>query len=88
MFLLFRRNLSDKNGKQLLDATPETGLDPVKTGSKLVAHIADEATGEFVGNKTADKIVKPKPVPEAKSRNVEEIVLPPEKRKEIPKESS
>ena len=53
-----------------------------------MAHIAAEATGEFVGNKTADKIVKPKPVPEAKSRNVEEIVLPPEKRKEIPKESS
>ena len=37
----------------------------------------------LLGNKIADKILKPKPVPDAKSRNVEEIVVPPEKRQKI-----
>ena len=41
------------------------------------------ATGEFIGNKIADKVVKSKPVSGASSKNVEEIVIPPEKRQEI-----
>ena len=36
-----------------------------------------------MGNKIAEKIVKPKPVIDENSRNVEEIVIPPEKRQEI-----
>ena len=38
-----------------------------------------EATGEFIGNKTADKIVKTKPVIDKNSRNIDEIIFPPEK---------
>ena len=53
-----------------------TGLDSLKTASNIVIHKAAEATGEFTGNKIADGIVKP-------LRNVEEIVIPPEKRQEI-----
>ena len=48
-----------------------------------VVHKTAEATGEFIGNKIADKIVKPKPVPDDNSRYVEEIFIPPEKREEI-----
>ena len=32
------------------------GLDGLKTASKKVVHKAAEATGEFIGNKMADKL--------------------------------
>ena len=38
------------------------------------------ATGEFIGNKIADKIVKSRPVSGANSKNIKEIVIPPEKK--------
>ena len=62
-FLLFRRNLSNKYRKQLLDTATKTGLDAVKTALKKVVHEAAEATREIIGNKIFDKIVTPKPVP-------------------------
>ena len=74
-FLLLAR----KYRKQLLDA----GLDALKTFSKKVVHKAAEATGEFLRNKIANKIVKPKHVIDENPRNVEEIIIPPEKREEI-----
>ena len=55
----------NKYGKQLLDVATKTGLDALKTASKKEVHKADEATGELMGNKIADKIVEPKTVPEA-----------------------
>ena len=58
-------------------------VDTIKTASKKVLHKSAEATGEFKGNKIADKIGKPKPVPDKNLRNVEQIIIPPEKRKEI-----
>ena len=44
-----------------------------------VFHMADE----FLGHKIAGKIVKPKHVIDEKSRDVEEIIIPPERREEI-----
>ena len=70
-------------GEQLLDTAAKTRLDTLKTASKNVFHRAAEATGGFIGNRIADKIVKP----DEKSRNVEEIIIPPEKRDKILKES-
>ena len=61
-FLSFARNLSNKYEKQLLDTATKTKLDAPKTASKKVVHKAAEATGEFIGNKIADKIEKPKPI--------------------------
>ena len=57
----------------------------------MVVHKAAEVTGKFLGNKIADtvtkssddKIVKQKSVIDEDSRNVEEIITPPEKREEI-----
>ena len=61
-----------------MDAPTKTGLDAIKTASKMIIHEAAEATGEFIGSKISDKIMKP----EANSRNVEEYI-PPQKEVEI-----
>ena len=42
-----------------------------------------EATGEFIGSKIDDKIVKLKPVIDWISRNVEEVDILPDKIEEI-----
>ena len=78
-FLSSTRNLSDKSGKKLLDTATKTGLDAVKTASNKVVHKTAEATGELIGNKVAEKIVKPTTVPDEDAENVEEIVIPPER---------
>ena len=75
-FLSFARNLSNKYVKQLLN-----------TASKEVIY----KTGEYLGNQIADavaklcddKIVKQEPVINGNSRNLKEIIIPPEKRDEI-----
>ena len=61
-FLSFMGSLSNIHRKQLLDTTTKTGLDALKTATKEIVHKAIEATGEFMGNKIVDKIVKTKPV--------------------------
>ena len=55
-FLSFARNFSNQYKKQLWD----TGLDALKIASEKVVRKAAEATGEFIGNKIAGKILKPK----------------------------
>ena len=82
-FLSFGRNVSHKYRRQILDTATKTGLEALKTATKNVAHKVAEAAEEFIGNKIANKIVKPKPVPDETSRNVEEIIIPPEQREEI-----
>ena len=46
---------------------------------KKLSHKATEATVEFLRTKIANKIVKP----DGNSRNVEEIIITPEKREEV-----
>ena len=67
-----------KYRNQLLDK----GLGSIKTASKKVVHKAAETTGKFIGKKIVDKIVKQNPIMDENSRNVEKIILPPEKRGE------
>ena len=66
-----------------MDGATKTKINALKTASKKLICKAAEATGEFLGNKIANKIVKQKPVTDENSRNVEEIIIPPEKREEI-----
>ena len=73
--LLFER----KYRQQLLDV----GLDDLKTVSKKTVHKPAEATGEFIGNKIANKIVKTKHAIDGNPRNFIEIIIPPETREEI-----
>ena len=56
------------------------GLNALKTATKKVTHKAAEVTGKFIENIIASKIVNRKPVPKANSTNVEEMLIPPEKR--------
>ena len=62
-FLSFAKNVSNKYRKQLLDTGPDA--------SKKVVYKVAEVTGEFLGNKISEKIVKP----------VEEIIILPGKEK-------
>ena len=82
-FLSFARNFSNKDSKQLLD----TGLDALKTASKKVVHKAAEATGKFIRNKIADKIVKQILVIDENSGKwleiISEIIISQEKREEV-----
>ena len=55
------------------------GLDPAKTDSKKVVPKTAEETGEWIGNRIAEKIVKPN-LADKNSRNAEEVVIPPEKK--------
>ena len=57
-FLPFGRKLSNKHGIQLLDNATKTEFDALKSATKKVAHKAAEATGEFIENIIANKIVK------------------------------
>ena len=57
-----------------------TGLNALKTATKKVTHKAAEVTGKFIENIIASKIVNRKHVPETNSANVEEMLIPPEKR--------
>ena len=58
----------------------DTGIDALETASRKVVHQAAEATSEFIGNKIVDKIVKSKHITDENPRNVEEIIIPSEKR--------
>ena len=66
-----------------MDTTTKTEIDVLKTASTKVVHKVAESTGEFIGNKIAYKIVKPKIVSDENSRNFEEIIISPEKIMEI-----
>ena len=66
-----------------MNTATKTGLDATKTASKKVFHKTAEETGKLTGNKIANKIAKPILLSEANSRNVEEIVIQPEKRQGI-----
>ena len=80
-FASFTRNLSDKCGKKLLDNAAKTEVDALKNTSKKLVYKTAEATGKFIGNKIADKIVKPRSVPEENWRNVKDIVIHQKKEK-------
>ena len=53
--LSFARKCSDKYGKKLIDTSTKTEIDAAKTTSKRVVQKTAEATGDFIGNKIADK---------------------------------
>ena len=46
--------------KVIIQYVAKTWLKTLKTGSKKVVHKVVKATSEFIGNRIADEIVKPK----------------------------
>ena len=55
----FARNLSNKYKKTMLDTATKIGLYASKIASKKVVNKTAEAAGKLLGNKIAEKIVKP-----------------------------
>ena len=50
------KNLSNKYGQKLLDSAKNSTADAIKTASKRAIQKLAGATGDLIGNKTADKI--------------------------------
>ena len=69
-----------------MDTATKAGIGAAKTVSKRVLQKTAEATGDLIGNKTADKITsigKPKEKEKQKTKEIEETFIPPEKRQQI-----
>ena len=57
--LLYKNEIlirTKRYGKKLVDAAKKSATDAVKTASKRAIQKTAEATGDLIGNKTADKI--------------------------------
>ena len=50
------KNLSNKCNQKLLDSAKKSTADAIKTASKRAIQKTAEATGDLIGNKSADKI--------------------------------
>ena len=80
----FAKKSGNKYGKKLMDTTTKTGIDAAKTTLKRIAQKTAQATGDLIGNKIADKITSiGKPKEKEKTKEIEEIYIPPEKRQQI-----
>ena len=80
----FARKFGDKYGKKLIDTTAKTGIDAAKAALKREFQKTTEATGDLTGNKIADKITSiGKPKEKEKTKEIEEIYIPPEKRQQV-----
>ena len=67
-----------------MDTAAKTGMDVAKTASQRVVQKIAEATGDLIGNKIADKIISiGKPKEKEKTKEIEEIYIPPEKKQQI-----
>ena len=58
-FLSLARKCGEKCGKILMNTAARIGIDAAKPASKRVVQKTAEATGDFIGNKIADKITSP-----------------------------
>ena len=80
----FARKFGNKCDKKLMDTAIKTGIDAAKTACKRVVQKTAEAARDLFGNKIADKITSiGKPKEKEKTKEIEEIYIPPEKRKQI-----
>ena len=80
----FARKFDDKYSKQLIGTVTKTGIDAANTASNRVVQKTAEATGDLTGNKIADKITSAgKSKEDDKTKKVEEIHIPIEKRQQI-----
>ena len=52
------RHLNSNHSQKLLDHAKQSAIDSFKTDSKKAIQATAEATGNLIGNKTANKIMK------------------------------
>ena len=76
---------TSKYGKKIIDTTKKQGNEFAKTAGKRIVQKSAEATGDFIGNKIADKITSlgKSKNKEKETNKEEEIIIPPEKRQQI-----
>ena len=55
-FMSFARSMNNKYGKKLVDTAKQSATDAIRTASKRAIQKTEEAIGDLVGNKIADKI--------------------------------
>ena len=55
-FLSFAKSLSNKYDQKFLDSAKKSTTDAIKTASKRAIQKTAEATGHWIGDKSADKI--------------------------------
>ena len=90
-FMSFARSMSNKYGRKLTDTAKKSATDAIKTASKRAIQKTAEATGDLVGNKTADKITSVSKKPTKKLPTIDEDVeltthkryISPEERQQI-----
>ena len=57
--------MSGKHSQKLLNHAKQSATDALKTSSKILIQKTEEATGDLIGNKVADRITKvPKILPQ------------------------
>ena len=79
--LSFARKFNDKCAKRLMDTATKTGIDSAKTTSKRVVQKTVEVIGDLIGNTIVEKLTSlGKSKDKGKTKNVEEIYIPPRKR--------
>ena len=80
----FARKFVNIFGKKLIHTATKTGTDTAKTASKRVVQKTAEATWDLIRNNIADKITSiGKPKEKEKTMRMEEIYIPPQKRRQI-----
>ena len=82
------KNMSNKDGRKILDKSMDAGKDFAKIAGKKVLHKSAEATGEMIGNKTADRITRSSRNKAQKEddkimEEAQELIIPPEKIEQI-----
>ena len=88
-YLSFAKNmgksLSNKYGQKLLDSDKRSTADAIKTASKRAIQKTEEATGDLIGNKIADKTtsVSKKTDNNNNNNNNEDLELTTHKKKYI-----
>ena len=55
-FFSSAKKFGNKYGKKLMDTTTKTGTNATKTSSTRLIQKTEEAAGDLIGNKIADKI--------------------------------
>ena len=82
------KSMKKKYGKKILDNSLSTGKDFAKIAGKKVLTKSEEATGDMIGNKIADRITKSSRNEDKKKddrimEETQELIIPPEKREQI-----
>ena len=85
-FISFARSMGNRYWKKLLDTAKKSATDAIKTASKRTIQKTAEATGDLIGNKTADKITSISKKPSNISNNDDVELITHKKRHISPEE--